>query len=472
MKIKIGSVEYEFKHINIPEDHTFDENHLNFLKTLDEALVKSRENISNKEDVEKIKADLEVTLKEMKSEFNYEKMQEQINAIFIKLNDFSVGNVVMSKEEKERKERNLNAEWVRGLVKKDKVRMQAAEKELKTLEPIMHLGPATGSGSSDLGEDYTQGGYLVPELLLAEVNRFVTEGGVARREFRYLPFAGAGNARYIPTLLTNVTVDWIDEGEKKPKTKPYISRVQQTLKKLAAMVIFTEEIIEDTVIDLTSFSAQLIGEAIAAEEDNQFFAGTGAPWTGILTTAGVVDLTLAATVGPLNMRPEALMAMTVAVPTDGLAGAKFYMHRQVWAAISARRSDSIAAGDSRGVYLVQEPSQSSPGSIWGYPVVLVESMPSIADLYGVTDMTDIDPDLTVESDEPFIIFGNLKKCVAYGDKQGLRVKLLDQASVYDDNDTLVNLAEQDMIAIRIHKRVGYVVILPAGICVLNTGPTS
>jgi len=472
MKIKVGDKEYEFKHINIPEDHGFDEEHLKFLKTLDEALVKSRENISKKEDIDKVKADLEASLKELKSEFNYEKMQEQINAIFIKLHEFSLNPVGMSKEEKAKKERELNAQWVRALVKKDVKGMESVEKELKTLEPVMHLGPATGQSAGDLGEDYTQGGYLVPDLLLAEVNRFVTDGGVARREFRYLPFAGAGNSRYIPTLLTNVVVDWVDEGEKKPKTKPYISRVQQTLKKLAAMVIFTEEIIEDTVIDLTSFAAQLIGEAIAAEEDNQFFAGTGAPWTGIINTAGTVGLALAAGVGPLNMRPESLLAMTVAIPTGAVPGAKFYMNRQVWAAISARRADAVAEGDARGNYIVQTPGQGSPGSIWGFPVVLTEAMPSLADLYGITDMSDIDPDLTCDADEPFIIFGNLSKCVAYGDKQGLRIKLLDQASVYDDNDTLVNLAEQDMIALRIHKRVGYVCILPAGICVLSTGPTS
>jgi HK97 family phage major capsid protein len=90
-------------------------------------------------------------------------------------------------------------------------------------------------------------------------------------------------------------------------------------------------------------------------------------------------------------------------------------------------------------------------------------MPSLTDLgYG----EDPDPDL------PFLIFGNLQKCVVYGDKQGLRVRVLDQASVYDDNDNLINLAERDMIALRVHKRVGYVIVLPLGIAVLTTGPVS
>ena len=462
---------YKFKHVTLPEDHGFDENALSLLQKLDEALVKSREGISEKKELTDLKAEMESKINEIKNDFNFGKFQEQLNAIFVTLEDKGMKPL---KDEKAKKaeERELNAKWVRALIHKDKKGMQDIEKELKTLaygmEPILHLGPST----DEIDSDFTQGGFLIPSMLLAEVNRFVEEGGVARREFRYLPFSGAGNQRYIPTLLTNVTVSWIDEGETKPKTKPTFSRVEQTLKKLAAMVIMTEEIVEDAVIDLVALCGQLLGEAIAAEEDNQFFAGTGAPWTGILSTAGVVSVAAGAGIGPLNMRPELLLAMTVSIPSGAVPGAKFYMNRQIWAAIAARRSDAVSEGDAKGVYLVQTPGQSSPGTIWGFPVVLVEAMPSAADLYGGIDFADFDDEATVEADEPFIIFANLSKCVAYGDKQGIRVKLLDQASVYDENDQLINLAERDMLALRVHKRVGFVVILPSGICVLSTGPTS
>jgi HK97 family phage major capsid protein len=454
---------YEFKFIKLPENHGFDETHLKFLQTLDEGLVKSAEGISKKEDIEKIKTDFEAKLAEMKTGLNYEKLQKQINDVYVEIAKTGL-KPAATKEELVRQERDLNSKWIRALIKKDEVRMNNTAKELKQrfedpMEPILHLGPGTDEISTDL----TQGGYLIPSLLLAEINRFVISGGVARREFRYLPFAGAGNARYIPTLLTDVTVGWVDEGEEKPKTKPIIGRVQQTLKKLAAMVILTEEIIEDAVIDLVSLCSQLIGEAIAAEEDNQFFSGASAPWTGIINDPNVVVAALAPGVGPVDMRPEVLLALTIAIPEGAVPGAKFYMNRQIWAAICARRADAVSANDTKGGYLIQQPSQGSPGSIWGFPVVLVEAMPSLTDLgYG----EDPDPDL------PFLIFGNLQKCVVYGDKQGLRVRVLDQASVYDDNDNLINLAERDMIALRVHKRVGYVIVLPLGIAVLTTGPVS
>jgi len=464
---------YVFKNITIPEESGFSDEQLKFLQTIDEAMEKAKEQTSKKEDIETIKTDLETQMKALKDNFNYEKMQEQINAVFIKLNEFGGSPLELTKEQNDAKARVLNNKWVQGLLKKDKAMMEEASTELKTMSPVMHLGPATGSGSLDLAVDYTQGGYLVPDLFNAEIYRFAIAGGVSRREFKYMPFIGAGNSRYLHYQLTNVVVTWVDEGEEKSKTKPTTDRVQQTLKTCAAICILTEDIVEDAAYDLVSWVSQLIGEAIAAEEDDQFFAGTGAPWTGILTTAGTVGLSLAADVGPIDMRPESLLAPTVAIPEGAVAGSKFYMHRTVWAAISARRSDAVAASDSRGTYLVQTPNQSSPGSIWGFPIVLVESMPSMADLYGVTDMTDIDPDLDLsENDEPFIIFGNLSKTCVYGDKAGIRVKLLDQATITDTNDNLINLAEKDMIAVRVHKRVGYACVLPAGICIISTGETS
>ena len=55
-------MEYKFKYITIPDDHEFDEDHLKFLQTLDEALVKGQEGVTMKEDLDAIKAEMEVKL--------------------------------------------------------------------------------------------------------------------------------------------------------------------------------------------------------------------------------------------------------------------------------------------------------------------------------------------------------------------------------------------------------------------------
>ncbi|HUX56319.1 MAG TPA: phage major capsid protein [Bacteroidales bacterium] len=430
MKFKVNNteVDYVFKHINIPEkDHGLDDGSLVLLMKIDEGLVKSKG--------------------------DYNKVQEQLNALFVQADP---GNRPYISERKySNQEVELTKKWVKTfLQKKDPTPIAL---ELKQFTDYMNIA------------DGESGGYLVPELLANEINHFVEQGGVARREMRYMPFNGAGSSRVLPTESAGITVQWLDEGESKPLSNIEVGKVTQTLKKVAAIAVLTEELAEDSGVDLIAYLAQRIGEAILTAEDDQFFAGTGTPWTGILNTAGVVNLSLAPGVGPLTMRPESLLALINSVPSGAMAGGKFYMHRQVWAAICARRADAVAEGDTKGSYLVQFPGQGTPPTIWGYPVVTVEALPSLADLGYASDPDnpgDCDPD------EPFLIFANLQKTCVYGDKNALRVKLLDQATLVDENEHEISLAQSDMLAVRVHKRVGYCTVLPAGIAVLSSGPAS
>ena len=445
----------ELKNIVLPEDHGFDEKHLKFLAALDGALEKSKEGISKKEDVAKVKSDLEKELAEMKSQINYEKIQGQLNDIYTKMAD----RPAFTEKDKETQARIKNSQWLRAFLKKDVQTM----KEMQTKETQLFVYPQhvlhTGDNALIDDGDMGQGGHLIPLLLEGEINKWAQEAGIARREMKYMPFGGAGNTRKHLFEASGVSVDWVNEGEIKPKTKPTFSYVNQTLRTVAGIVIMSEEVIEDSAIDLIAYCSQALGEAIVMEEDVQFFTGVGAPWTGIINAAGIVPVGLpVGNVNAADVRPEDFLAATIAIPVDAARGAKFYMHRTVYAALRAYRADAVAAGDGAGNYLVQDPTGSAPALLWGYPIVLADVLPDVATAAG--------------AGTPFAIFANLKRTSVYGDKKGLRVKLLDQATVTDANGNLVNLAEQDMFALRVHKRVGYVNVLPSGIAVLETGPVT
>lgn len=297
------------------------------------------------------------------------------------------------------------------------------------------------SGLSD-----SVGGYLIPDELRAELLR-VAEGqyGLARRDFRYLPFSGPGNERKIPALATSVSVSWTDERGAKQSTAPTFDVVTQTLKKLAAIVPMTEEIIEDSTINLTALVAELFAEAVAKEEDLQFFNGTGAPWTGILNN-GDVNVEYIAGTDPAAVTADDLLDLIDETPSGALDGAKFYMHRSVFSAIRKLKAD--------GAYIVAQPNGAGPSTMWGYPIELSDAFPAVS---------------VTGNSKPFVLFGNLKKAAIFGDKQQIRVKLLDQATVNDTtNAGTVNLAQRDMIAVRIVERVGYVLALPSAVSVLKT----
>jgi len=443
----------EFKFINLNSDANFDEKEMAFLKAIDDALVGAQDKSVKKEDVRK---EIDEKLAELSKSQNFDLMQKQLDSIFVKLETSRPA----VKVDKSKKEKALADKWVRAFIKRDKTAMGKIEAELKLDSegnwepgdggsPLFANGPVTLHDAA--GFDTEQGAYLVPELLMAEVNRWVETNGLARRDMRYLPFSGPGKERTIPFLLQNVVVSWVDQGGVKPKSKPYIGKVTQTLEKLAVIVPMTEEVVEDVAIDLVGLVGQLIGEAFAEEEDRVFFAGDtvgGDPFDGVINAAGVVTVDLTGT-----LQPEQLDPLAFDIPTAALAGGKFYMHRQTLSAIRTARAAAIAAGDDEGAFIVQQPTVSGqPWTLWGYPVELTDALPAYSG---------------AQADEVFAFFANLQKTCVYGEKMGIRTKILTEASLTDTTGEKINLAEHDMIALRAYKRVGYVPVLPDGIAVFQ-----
>lgn len=366
-----------------------------------------------------------------------ERMSDQIVAKFFAGAKEQREKAIDTGKKSEDKNRNTTRDFMKALLGRDVTKLREMQTKATTYNQD--------------GDD-AKGGYLIPEELRAEVLRIAeTQYGVARREMMYLPFSGPGNERKIPTLATSVSVAWVNEGAKKGGTNPTFGLVTQTLKKLAAIIPFTEEILEDSAVNLTQLVATLFAEAVAKEEDIQFFRGTGSPWTGLLRNGSVNHVDMGAGEDMSDVTADDLLDMIDATPAGALPGAKFYLHRHALSYIRKLKAD--------GKYIFQAPSEGLPGTIWNYPYELVEAFP---------DKTAGEAQVT-----PIIAFGNLKMACVFGDKQQIRAKLLDQATITDgDGTTVINLAEQDMVALRLEERVGYVVALPEAVTVLKTGAVS
>lgn len=334
----------------------------------------------------------------------------------------------LTKEEKQKKADDVTREFMKALLAGDTARAKAMT-----------------TSTSGASPDDSKAGITIPTELLSEVLRFIPDYGICRREMRYLPFGGPGNTRDITALAASVRVFWTGEGAKKKSIQPTFAPVVQTLKKLAAICPMTEEILEDTLIPLNSLLGELFAEAIGIEEDYQFLAGVGSPWTGVLNNTSV-NMVYQGVAGVENVTADDLLNMQDEIPTAALPGSKYILNRR-----SLNRIRKIK--DLDGNYIYQRPSGGLPATIWDFPFELTDALPA--------------PD-AVQPGDPWIIFGNLKKCAILGDKQQIRVKILEEATITDtDDQTAINLGEQDEIAMRVVERVGYVLALPQGISVLK-----
>lgn len=296
--------------------------------------------------------------------------------------------------------------------------------------------------------DSPKAGYLIPADLQREVLRIVQDQyGLARKLMRYLPFTGPGNTRMIPKIGTNPTVYWTDEKAAKQSSQPTFGLVEQILKKLAVIIPWTDELMEDSGIDLTQLFGELIAEAFAKAEDLAFLAGTGTPFLGVLNDPATNKVTMGSGETFSDVNADDLLALQYAVPAGYEVNARYIMNRTVFAKIRGLK-------DSQNRYIYGEPSAAAPATIWGKPFELSDAMPAIT---------------ATAANKPFVFFGDLKRTAIIGDKQQIRVKLLDQATINDtDNETILNLAQQDMSAMRFVERVGYVFTLPEATAVLKT----
>jgi len=358
------------------------------------------------------------------------KVEQGIQEAISKMVDAKRGKILNEKTEENSKWSKNTKEWCLALVNQDTEKMKAM----------------TTSSS-----DTAKAGYTIPTELYQEVIRLIAdEYGVARKEMFYLPFTGAGNSRDISTLASSVSLAWTDEAVKKTSTQPVFAKVTQTLKKLACIIPMTEELLEDSAIDLPGLISNLVAEKIAQEEDEQFFNGTGAPWTGICNNDSVTAVTMAAASGFEDITADNLLDMQDAALSGSYNGSKYYLHRTI---LSYVRKLKAATGE----YIFQAPGAGLPGTIWGQLYVLVEGMPKKTDN---------------AANKGFVIYGNLKKYAIIGDKGSLRVKILTEGTITDtDGQTAINLAEQDMIAWRFVERVGYILPIPTAIVKLKTNTT-
>ena len=127
----------------------------------------------------------------------------------------------------------------------------------------------------------TEGGYLVPD----EYERTLIEALQEQNIFRQLArvISTSSGERKIPVVASKGTAAWIDEESAYPESDDAFGQTSIGAFKLATMIKVSEELLNDSVFDVSSYIAREFARRIGAAEEEAFFTGNGSGRpTGIL----------------------------------------------------------------------------------------------------------------------------------------------------------------------------------------------
>lgn len=311
------------------------------------------------------------------------------------------------------------------------------DKELDYGEKVVKFFRALVSGETKAisGGVDASGGFLVPEQFQAEVIRMADTYGIARRMCRRVPMK-TDTVRF-PKAATGVSVSWPAEMALVTKSTPTFGQITLQARKAMGVLDSSSELLEDANIDVIRYFQRAFAEALAAEEDNQLFNGTGVPFTGIFNHLDVNTVVMG--VGKTafsNVTADDLTDLIDAVTEAAETDAGFFFHKNILTHFRKLK-------DAQGQYIWNPPAAAAPGSIWGENYHRSTVLPNAA-ASGIN--------------KKFIIYGSLKH-VYFGDRRQMTIKLAREAG---------DRYDRDMVGLRVTQRIAIEVAMGSALAVLQT----
>lgn len=155
----------------------------------------------------------------------------------------------------------------------------------------------------------SDGGFLIPEILRAELLRVALERAIVRSRARVIPmdsltvpFPTVDSTSNVSSVYGGVIGFWTEEGATLTESKPRFGRVELRAQKLCLYTEVPNELIADARPSLEAFISDIFPEAIAWFEDVAFFVGGGVGEPlGFLNAPAAVDVTRSTVVGGANI---------------------------------------------------------------------------------------------------------------------------------------------------------------------------
>lgn len=228
----------------------------------------------------------------------------------------------------------------------------------------------------------SEGGYLVPDEYSFDMIKLAREMFFALRECTIVPM-GTDSLK-IPAELTLASVAWTNEEGDITAGEPTFSQLALTAKRLDGYARVTNELLQDSNIDIAGILAEQFSYAINEELDNQVLNGTGSPVSGVLTAKAGYSIVLSgdafSTVTGTNLS-EAIQKIVGGYQ----AGAKWAIGTMGYHLVRSLK-------DSQNAFIFSPIGGQVSQTIWGFPIIVSSKITN-----------------TTGASTAFIVFGNFKK---------------------------------------------------------------
>lgn len=334
-----------------------------------------------------------------------------------------------------------------------------AERNLKFVKYVFQKSAKDIAESFYDGKDLSgvvdsDGGFLVPSDFYAEVQRITNAYGIIRKYAQ--PFPMSSDRLDLPTGTGSVSLAWQGvQGQSTNQTSsPKFGNVQLLANTLIGITVAPKQFLSDVKIDIMNYLMMLFAEEFAGAEDYQGLRGSGTPFIGILNKIGVPVVTMSSgNTAFTNITVDNLRDMITKVPVTILSSCAFTMHREVWGEIQKQKQNNqnivtflnpVTPMSDLVNFIPLQPV----GTVWGFPVLLSDKMPALADTAASTD---------------FVTFGSYRKGMFFGDREAASMYISEDATIQN-----VSMMETVQSAVRFTERVAMVVGLPTAFCKLRT----
>jgi len=229
-----------------------------------------------------------------------------------------------------------------------------------------------------------QGAYLVPEEYQADLIQLARNSSFMLNACTVVPMGS--DTLHIPSEATHGTFTWEDEAATKTASEPTFGEVNLVAKKLFGLAVASNEVLQDSLIDIPSILTEQFTYGTAQELDNQVFEGTGSPVSGVLTAKAGYSVVLSgasfSTISAVNL------SLAIEKLEEGyLNGARFFFGRLQQHYIRSLK-------DSNGAPIYAPVAAQQPATVYGFPS-------NVSETIAVTDGTT----------KPVGVFGNFKYLV-------------------------------------------------------------